>query len=132
MSEYASNPREPIGKGPSRLMQRTQRRKDAAKQEQAFRRAVIRRDGHRCRWCTRMVVETLSLVANRLEVHHVHGRIGVLRDCPDTALVLCCECHEKVTGRVNERWVIIGTAWIVVDGWQYIDAREDVQFERVA
>ena len=119
-------------KGPSRLDQRTKDDQQALVDERKFRAEVIRRDGERCRCCGRKVVKVLRLQPDRLEVHHIHGRRGVLRFEPRAALVLCLVCHQKVTGAVNERIVILPTRTFGSEGQRYTDARFSVRFERVA
>lgn len=122
----------PLLKGPSRLEQKTEDRKLVMVTDGQFRKIVLERDHYRCRWCLCAVVRTTELVGNRAEVHHVHGRRGILRHEDRCALLLCLSCHEKVTGRVNERWIIVATVTLEIDGRTLTDAREKVTFERVA
>ena len=102
-------------------------------QDRDFRKAVWQRDGYECRWCGCPVQRSLGRTAERGEVHHIHGRLGILRWEVKAALLLCCECHEKVTGRVNERWRIVGDkTFTAADGHKYTDATHGVTFERIA
>jgi|SRR5262245_6268879 len=119
-------------KGKSRLEQTGAEKRLTVIDEKAFRTSVIDRDGAICRCCGRKVVRTLARVPERLEVHHVHGRRGDLRFESRAALVLCLECHEKVTGRVNFRLVIVATKTFQFQGRELTDARRPVRFERAA
>lgn len=123
---------EGIPKGPSRLQARKAKKPLTYVDEKAFRKAVIGRDGKFCRRCKRMVTACVERVPERLEVHHVHGRRGDLRFEPKAALILCCECHEKVTGRVNEKIIIVPTKTWLYQGRELTDARFKVRFEKVA
>lgn len=121
-----------ISKGPSRLEVAIVKDQIAVIDEKRFRAAVVNHDGNVCRWCGCVVIVTLKRQPNRREIHHVHGRRGVLRFEVRAALVLCCECHEKVTGRVNERWVIVATKTFVLRGQTYTNARAKVNFKKAA
>lgn len=92
--------REPIAKGPTRLETKTGADKDEKRDERLWRKACIKRDGKICRCCGRVVVQQLELAVNRLEVHHVAGRADrVVRWDVRNGIVLCSECHGKVTER---------------------------------
>lgn len=129
LAEMHAKPR-PQPKGQTRLEEKTAKTKDEAKQRDAFRAAVIARDGKKCRHCRRKVVESIALVANRLEVHHLHGRIGALRFDARCALVLCAGCHQRVTGKVNDRLHVVQKAahMRTLDGKSYIDAGKPLAF----
>lgn len=119
-------------KGPSRLADRKQDDRDAKKAEAAFRREVIKRDGRVCRCCEREVKPSLRLEPRRLEVHHIYGRVGAFRYAVAHALVLCSECHERVTGTVGvSRLFIVQVAafMVTVDGRSLVDAGKPVRFE---
>lgn len=129
--------RTPIGKGASRLEDRTAEDRANEKRDEAFRREVYRLDKGICRCCGRKVQRKLDRVADRAEVHHVHGRVGALRWLVKAALLLCATCHEKVTGKVNERLRIVGSAFfrLRVKGIRsgpLINARAAVTFRKVA
>jgi len=119
----------PIPKGPSRLERRTNQGREARQAAEAFRRAVWARDRHHCRQCGRKVIRTLKRQVDRGEVHHLHGRLGALRYEPKAAILTCLNCHELLTGRVNERWRVIGSATFG-DGWT--DATGELRFEQIA
>lgn len=125
----------PLLKGASRLQVATAEKKLTLVDEKTFKRDVRERDGWCCRRCHRKVVQTLKRQPDRAEVHHIHGRTGDLRFEARCALLLCCFCHEKVTGRVNERWIIIATKTFTIrsmPGKELTDARAKVSFERIA
>ena len=122
----------PIPKGPSRLQQSTAAKKLRIVGEAAFKREVRERDKWRCRRCERTVKALMTRSPERAEVHHLHGRRGDLRFDARAALLLCLECHELVTGRVNERWIILPTQTFTTRHGEYTDARAKVNFERVA
>jgi hypothetical protein len=122
----------PILKGKSRLEAKVEAKPLVKVTDAQFRKIVRERDKQRCRRCGRKTVVTLENVPLRCEVHHVHGRLGVLRHEDRCALCLCNSCHEKVTGKVNERWAIVGTKFIEIDGQQRIDASAKVTFTRIA
>lgn len=118
-------------KGASRLEQQQAETKLTVVDEKAFLAAVRTRDKLRCRKCGRKVVVQLARAANRCEVHHLHSRLGVLRFEDRCALCLCASCHEQLSGKVNQRWLARGTAWIDIEGQPRIDARALVLFERI-
>lgn len=112
-------------------------RKITVVSEKDFRIEVWFRDQHMCRFCLRKVLKTIARVPERGEVHHVYGRRGDFRYDARFALLLCLECHEKVTGRVAEKWIIEPTpltVFLQVAGIPHdlIDARGPLTFVRVA
>jgi hypothetical protein len=123
---------QPQRKYESRLEQRMVEDREERRLERAFKAAVWMRDGNRCRNCERKVFRALGRRANRGEVHHLHGRGGALRHEVRSAILLCLRCHECVTGRVNERWRVVGTAWFDGSDERLIDATYPVEFERIA
>lgn len=51
------------------------------------------------------------------------------------AILTCAECHELLTGKVNERWIVVGTVYWFLPNHPdtlLIDARETIHFDRVA
>jgi hypothetical protein len=44
---------------------------------------------------------------------------------------VCAFCHERLTGRVNERWIIKGTQFYDGGDQPLIDATYPVEFERI-
>lgn len=75
--------------------------------EKDFKREVWDRDKGMCRKCGRKVIKTVSRIPERGECHHVFGRTGDLRFESRGAMLVCCACHEQLTGRVNERWRVV-------------------------
>lgn len=131
----ASRRGKPLLKGPSRLEKTTVEDKRTLVDEATFKREVRERDQWQCRRCHRKVVPVIPRQPDRAEVHHIHGRGGDLRFESRCALLLCLGCHEKVTGRVNDRWVVVATKTFTMrslPGKELTDARAKVTFERVA
>ena len=100
--------------------------------EKTFKSEVWARDKSHCRCCGRNVAKVLGRVPERGEVHHIHGRGKDLRFESRAALLLCLECHEKVTGRVNEKLIIVATKTFTMREHTYTDATYPVVFKRVA
>jgi hypothetical protein len=122
-----------IPKGKSRLEVRIDQKPLTVVDERAFKAEVWTRDQGRCRCCKRKVVKgLLKRVPERGEVNHIHGRVGDLRFDARAALLLCLLCHEKVTGRVNEKIVIVPSKTFRLHDTDYADARAPVTFKRVA
>ncbi len=126
----------PIAKGSTRLDARTDDERDDKAAERAWRKAVIARDGHVCRCCERKVVQQLALAANRLEVHHVAPRADqAVRWDPRNGIVLCAECHEKVTPH-SGKWTLmivqVAARLFRVNGKTYINAAKSIDFRRVS
>ncbi len=123
----------PQPKGTSRLEKAKEDKKVTVVDERKFKTEVYERDGGRCRWCGRKVTKGIARTPTRGEVHHLHGRIGDLRFESKCAVLLDAECHEKVTGRVNARWVCVATkTWTLKNGEVVTDARAKVKFVRAA
>lgn len=97
-----------------------------------FRREVIQRDGRICRCCGVAVVETRERLPQRLEVHHLHGKVGWLKFEARCACVLCLFCHARVTGKVNDRLAMVPTRTFRHEGREYADARHPLRFVKVA
>lgn len=130
----ADRPRPNLQKGPTRLEAKHAEAKNDRKAEARFLQIVRTRDKMRCRCCARKVVVTLTLCPERAEVHHIYGRTGSFRFDDRHALLLCAECHQKVTGKVNLRIFLVQLAKFmlrVVGGPSLIDARNPVQFKEV-
>lgn len=127
----ASRPRA-CPKGQSRLQIEKAEKKLTVIDDRTFRTEVWTRDAGCCRKCGRRVRKDLARSPLRGEVHHLHGRKGDLRFEAKAAILVCCECHEQLTGRVNERWIAIGTKFWTVKGETCIDARAKLRWERVA
>lgn len=123
---------EKLKKPPSRLQDRETVKQLTRVSDREFRGEVWTRDKSRCRKCGRKVVKAMGRIAERGEVHHLHGRLGDLRFEAKAALLLCLECHEQVTGRIAEKWIAIGTKFWKLHGERVIDATAPVKFKRVA
>lgn len=118
----------PISKGKTRLQDVVEARPLTRVTEADFRREVWARDKNRCRCCGRKVQKIISRVPERGEVHHIHGRTGDLRFEAKAALLLCLQDHERVTGKVNDKLVIVPTKFFEINGERYTDARAVVTF----
>lgn len=124
---------EPILKGKTRLEATIAERPLTKIDEKEFRRQVWVRDGNHCRCCGRKVVKTLARVPERGEVNHIHGRTGDLRFEVRAAILMCLECHERFTGRINtRRLVIIPTATFTTRQGTFTDATFPVAFKEAA
>lgn len=121
-----------IPKGPTRLETTTVAAPAQKKADGAFRQAVFVRDKGRCRCCLRRVEQILDRVEKRAEAHHVHGKVGKLRHLVRAALLLCMTCHERVTGKVNDKLLIVGTKFFLFEGQRLIDAAKPVTFKEAA
>lgn len=121
-----------LAKGQSRLEKTVADRPLVKVDDKTFKLTVRTRDKNRCRWCERKVLVTMARVPERAEVHHIHGRGKDLRFEDKAAICLCAQCHEKVTGKVNEKWIIVATKTFKMRDQEYTDAREKVMFQRVA
>lgn len=131
LPDMDTSPR-PCPKPSSRLQEGKAEKKLTLLDERKFKTEVWLRDGGCCRKCGRKVLKTIGRDVARGEVHHVHGRTGDLRFESRCALLLCLEDHERVTGRVAEKWHVVGTKFITVAGAKCIDARAKVTFVRAA
>lgn len=121
-----------LAKGPSRLEKTVADRPLVKVDNKTFLAAVWLRDKSRCRCCGRKVLKVLGLVPEAGHVHHIHGRGKDLRFEVRSALLACAVCHQKVTGRVNEKWIIIATVTFTMREHTYTDATFPVVFQRVA
>lgn len=131
LAEMNARPR-PVPKGKSRLQAGEAEKKLSVVDERKFKAEVWDRDKGLCRCCGRKVVRTMSRVPNRGEVNHIHGRIGDLRFEARAAVLLCLRCHERVTGKVNDRLVIVATKTFTILRDVFTDARFPVKFQKVA
>lgn len=128
----AERRRVPNWKPPSRLQDRITEDALTIVDERQFKNDVWKRDLYRCRCCEKPVIRAIGRIPNRGEVHHIHGRGGDLRFEARAAVLLCLVCHERVTGRVNDRLVVVGSKVFTMRGEQYIDARAPLTFKKVA
>jgi hypothetical protein len=123
----------PILKGKTRLEQTMDEKPLTRVDEKAFRAAVYQRDGSHCRCCGRKVLVTMGRIPERREIHHLHGRVGDLRFEPRAAIVACCQCHERLTGRVNaHKLIIIPTQTFTTRQGTFSDATFPIVFKEVA
>lgn len=123
---------QPKGAEPSRLQVKAAKAKDETKEENAWKKAVWRRDGGKCRWCGRVVTRCLELIPERGEVHHVSGRVvHAIRWDRRNGLLLCASDHERLTGKVAEKFLIHSKHTFTVDGIAYINADKPVFYKRI-
>lgn len=123
----------PKGAEPSRLQVKVAKQADDAKDEKRCKAEVWKLDKSCCRWCRRKVERVLALVPERAEFHHVSGRIvKAIRWDIRNLLLLCASCHERITGKVAERFLIHSKHLFIVDGIKYINARKPLHYQRVA
>jgi len=123
----------PKGAEPSRLQVKTAKVKDETKEEKRWKKEVWKRDGSKCRWCGRRVRACLELAADRGEVHHVAGRVvQAIKWDRRNGLLLCASDHERITGKVAEKFLIHSKHTFSVDGIAYINADKPVRYQRIA
>lgn len=134
----ADRPIPNLTKGTSRLQDTKALAKRELIDEKRFKTEVWTRDKGRCRKCGRKVVKGIARVPERGEVHHLHGREGELRFEPRAAILSCCACHEQLTGRVAEKWIVepatkAGTFVVQTKRGPItcIDARKKLKFTRI-
>lgn len=107
--------------------------KDEAKEERAWKKAVWKRDGGKCRWCKRDVKKCLELAPERGECHHVSGRVvKEIRWDRRNGVLVCASCHERLTGKVAEKHKIESMHTFAADGIRYVNADKPIRFVRVA
>lgn len=102
----------------------------------AFKAAVRKRDGKTCRACGRKVEYVLERVGSRGEVHHIHGRTGLLRFESRAALQACGACHDQLTGELGGAKLLIlpiATFALAMKGGprEFTDATGKVIFVRI-
>lgn len=128
----ASRKGKPILKGESRLQRTVKEDRDEGKEEKRWKKDVWTRDHGRCRWCRRKVEKIIDRKPERAETHHVSGRVVLaIKWDRRNGLLLCLSCHERVTGKVNERFVIVPKKTFTVEGIAYANADKPVTFKRV-
>lgn len=128
----ASRVGKPLPKGPTRLERVVEAKKLTTIDEREFKRQVWERDKNHCRCCKRKVQKVMGRVPERGEVHHINGRGKDLRFEVRAALLLCLTCHERVTGRVNDKLAIIPTKTFTMREHAFTDATSPVTFKRIA
>ncbi len=103
------------------------------KQLDAWRKAVARRDGAKCRWCRRRVVETLERLPEQAQTHHATPREHrPTRYDVRNGIRLCGTCHDRITGTVGEKAVIVAGRTFTIDGRAYPDMSGPVNFRVIA
>lgn len=123
-------PRQSCPKGPTRLEAKVEAKKLVVIDEKEFRRQVWVRDKSKCRCCGRKVVKVLTLAPERGECHHVHGRRGELQFEVRAALLLCLTCHQRCTGKIGDKLVIVPTQTFTIRTNTYTDATFPVSFRK--
>lgn len=122
----------PKGAEPSRRQVNDAKAADESKEERRWKKELKKRDGDECRWCHRHVIDCLDRVGERRECHHVSGRVvRAIRWDRRNGLTLCGNCHDRVTGKVAEKFLIHSKHVFVVDGVQFINADKPVRYQRV-
>lgn len=97
-----------------------------------WRKAVTKRDGLKCRWCRRVVTETLEHVPEQSQTHHATPREHrPTRYDVRNGIRLCGTCHDRITGTVGEKAIIVASAVFVLEGREYPDMDKAVQFKRI-
>ncbi len=95
-----------------------------------WRKAVTKRDGLKCRWCRRKVVETLENLPQQAQTHHATPREHrPTRYDVRNGIRLCGTCHDRITGSVGEKAVIVAAATFSLEGREYPDMSKAVQFK---
>lgn len=122
----------PKGAEPSRLQVKAAKVKDESKDERRWKAEVWARDQGKCRWCGRAVRKCLALANDRGECHHVSGRVvAAIRWDRRNGLLLCASDHERLTGKVAEKFLIHSTHTFTVDDIKYINADRSLHFKRI-
>lgn len=123
----------PVPYGKTRLELKAARDTAYDDAEDHWRRQVRERDCYHCRWCKRRVVVTIELIPERAECNHLVGRADErVRWDVRNGILLCLACHQRVTGKVAEKFLIVASELYVVDGIEYPNGSKDVEFKRVA
>jgi hypothetical protein len=122
----------PIAKGPTRLQRTIETKALTTIDEKAFKAAVWARDRGFCRVCSRKVQKVLARIPARGEVHHTHGRAGDLRFEVRAAILVCAACHERLTGRVNDKLSAVPSRTFTIRQGTFTDATFPITFTRTA
>lgn len=122
-----------IEKGKTRLELKVEATPVTTITERDFKKEVWHRDQKHCRCCGRRVIKSIERVPNRGEVNHIHGRTGDLRFEVRAAILMCLQCHERFTGRVNKhRLQIIASKTFTIRQGTFTDATFPVTFTEAA
>lgn len=120
-------------KGPSRLAVKMAKATSDAGALVIWRSKVFQRDAYRCRWCQGHVMRSVGLTAYQAQAHHLAPRaIKSVRYDVRNGLTLDANCHERLTGKVNEKWIVVGTKFFTVGRQRFIDGDHPVTFQRIA
>jgi hypothetical protein len=116
-------------KGKTRLEVKAETKTLTTVDEKKFKTSVWHRDRNRCRCCGRKVIKTITVTAERGEVHHIHGRRGDLRFEPRAACLICLSCHQRVTGKVNaNRLFVVASKTFTTTHGIFTDATFPITF----
>ena len=128
----ADRPRQAVPKGKTRLEETVEQRPLTKVTERDFKKEVWKRDKGHCRCCLRKVVKILDRIPERGEVNHIHGRTGDLRFEVRAAILMCLQCHERFTGKVNKhRLTIIASKTFTIRQGTFTDATYPVVFKEL-
>lgn len=96
----------------------------------AWRKAVTKRDGLKCRWCRCKVVETIARIPKQAQTHHATPREHKpTRHDARNGIRLCGTCHDRITGSVGEKAIIVASKTFTLNGREYPDMSQPVQFK---
>jgi hypothetical protein len=105
---------------PSRLQVKDAKDKDDAAKLKVWRDEVVR-----------LSVKTLH--PRRAECHHLAGRDDrAVRYDTRAGALTCLKCHERITGKVNDKLKVIPTMWFTKNGKKYPNADFPLTFDKVA
>ena len=123
----------PIEKGASRSEVKAKDDADDERKLDAWRTGVYSRDEYFCRCCRKKVHRTLEMVPDQANAHHIVGRaVKLVRYDIRNGVTLCRKCHERVTGAVNDKLVVLGTKVFVIGARKFIDATARLIFKKAA
>lgn len=102
--------------------------KREARAWEAAKKVVWTRDEGKCRCCKKRVNKSLEVTAKRGEVAHIRSRRYKATALDTRNLFLACHlCHCLIDEHVI---VIVGTATFQIDGQDFINADEKLEFIR--
>jgi len=123
----------PLPKGASRSEVKAKDDTDDERKLEAWRTAVYSRDEYFCRCCRKKVHRDLEMVPDQAQAHHIVGRATkIVRYDVRNGVTLCRKCHERVTGAVNDKLVILGTKVFMIGARKFIDATHRLIFKKAA
>lgn len=126
----------PQPKGRSRLEVKDTHDKAEDSALDVWRNACGERDKQRCRCCGRKVEKSIAATPKQRQTHHLTRRAkfkALLTDVRN-GLTLCKKCHERVTGRVNDKLFVTQKAgdMFVHEGISLLNGDNPVTFEEMA